>query len=229
LPLILLSSSLVERPNHPDENQSGRTMRMPTACGPGCAEMRGHPPVGANLRRALNPMSAARRARGKDSSPIQAANARAGGSGTPRRRNATVHDPTRATNEKRWRLTRRIARERDRSDSPVGSARADHRRCRHCDGSRLAAAATRRLLDAKQQATTVRTSSMPLQIRQAKNRKGDTGERKVRGRAGRTSGEKRRSGIVRRPAAPDSASRPQARKGKKPQERPPDEIDAADV
>src|SRR4051812_33477921 len=63
-----------------------------------------------------NPMSAAGRdAGGKDPAPGQAAKTReVPGSGTPRRSNATVHDPARAVESKRRRSTCWIAREHDR-------------------------------------------------------------------------------------------------------------------
>jgi hypothetical protein len=48
----------------------------------------------------------------------------------------------------------------------------------------------------------------------AKNRKGDAGQRRS-GRAGRKAGEQRRSGIVRRLAAPDGASQLASAEGDK--------------
>jgi hypothetical protein len=89
--------SVSQKGGSPDKNQSGRAVGR-TGTWAGRFRDGSSPAAGANLRRALkNPMSATRRAEGRNHSPGQAAKARIG-SGTPRLEQRTVHDRCRAAN-----------------------------------------------------------------------------------------------------------------------------------
>jgi len=95
-----------------DESESprrkpiGSADTIKRARGPGAAETRLHPLAGANLRRALNPMSAAgRQHKGRTTPPGPVAKARTTRVAERRAQIASAHDPLRAAKATRRRST----------------------------------------------------------------------------------------------------------------------------